>query len=120
MSAFIVTLHNAWLAIPAGIRVALSFSAVAVATAAVALVQQFGWFLPTSVTDAKGEGLAFLTYAVPVLAVLIAQLVRSQIAPAIVNWFLSSFGYVDYQAIGSPYPSGAQALLHDGRWYKAA
>jgi hypothetical protein len=93
MSAFIVQLHNAWLTIPEGIRAALSFCAATVAAEAVALIENYGWFVPSDVNAAKGEALAFLAYAVPVLAVLVAQLVRSTIAPAVVNWFLSTFGY---------------------------
>ena len=89
----IAKIHDQWLRLPAGVRAALSFSVAVLVAAAIGLVQAFGWFVPTSTADAKGEALAFLTYAVPVLAVLVAQLVRSQVGPAVVKWFLGTFGF---------------------------
>lgn len=89
----VAKIHNAWLRLPVGIRTALSFSVAVLVASAIGLVGAFGWFVPTSTADAKGEVLAFLTYAVPVLAVLATQLIRSKVAPAIVAWFLGTFGF---------------------------
>jgi asparagine N-glycosylation enzyme membrane subunit Stt3 len=96
--ALIAKIHNAWLTIPLGIRTAISFSVAVVVASAIALVQGYGWLVPTSLDAVKGEAIAFLSYAVPILAVLVAQLVRSQVAPAVVTWFLSTFGYAPIEA----------------------
>ena len=122
MTQLITNVHNAWLLIPAGVRVALSFSVALVIATAVALVQGYGWFFPGSTDALKGEALAFITYAVPILAVLVAQLVRSQIAPAVVTWFLSTFGY---QTVKSAPAAAFRALpnehlLQAAAWVKAA
>jgi Na+/melibiose symporter-like transporter len=93
MTQFVAWAHNDWLRLPAGVRSALSFSVAVLVASAIGLIQAFGWFVPASTADAKGEAIAFLTYAVPVLAVLVAQLVRSKVAPALVAWFLGTFGY---------------------------
>ena len=108
--ALVAKIHNAWLTIPLGIRTAISFSAAVVVASDIALVQGYGWLVPTSLDAVKGEAIAFLTYAVPILAVLVAQLVRSKIAPAIVTWFLSTFGY-------APTASFA-ALRSDAKWVR--
>ena len=111
LAAIIAAIHNAWLTIPLGIRTAISFSVAVVVASAIALVQGYGWLVPTSLDAVKGEAIAFLTYAVPILAVLVAQLVRSKIAPAIVTWFLSTFGYAPNGVLTSgtfrpPYSAG--------------
>jgi hypothetical protein len=114
MGQVVAAIHNAWLQIPPGIRVALSFSAAVLVAAAIGLVQAFNWILPGSLIDAKAEVIAFLTYAVPVLAILATQLVRSKIAPAIVAWFLSTFGYT------LPQSYGLTGLPRRNAWVKAA
>ena len=93
IGAFVAALHNEWLKFDPGVRAAVSFSGAVLVATAIGLIQAFGWFIPGSVADAKGEVIVFLTYAVPVLAVLAAQLVRSRIAPAVVRWFLTTFGF---------------------------
>jgi hypothetical protein len=119
VSQFIASLHNAWLQLDPGVRAALSFSAAVLLAAAIGLTQAFAWFVPASVVDAKGEVIAFLAYALPVLAVLVAQLVRSKIAPALVGWFLRTFGYITARQAGyEPLVGGALGNL--SAWVKAA
>jgi hypothetical protein len=114
MSQFIANIHNLWLMIPVGIRAALSFSVAVLVASAIALVQGYGWFIPTSTDALKGEAIAFITYAVPVLAVLVTQLVRSQIAPAVVQWFLSTFGFQS----GVAFSKSAALPVKTGLWVK--
>ena len=116
MSQFIANIHNAWLQLDPGVRAALSFSAAVLLAAAIGLVQGFGWVIPASVVDAKGEVIAFLTYALPVLAVLVAQLVRSKIAPAFVAWFMSTFGYAPAYKVQTPSAGG---LRRSDIWVRA-
>jgi hypothetical protein len=119
LAAAIAAIHNAWLTIPLGIRTAISFSVAVVVASAIALVQGYGWLVPTSLDAVKGEAIAFLTYAVPILAVLVAQLVRSQVAPAIVTWFLSTFGYAPAKTL--PQVSyGLKGLPAASAWVKVA
>jgi hypothetical protein len=112
----VARIHNAWLALPGGVRAALGYSAAVLVAAAIGLLQAFNWIVPTSVVAAKGEAIAFLTYAVPVLAVLVAQLVRSQIAPALVAWFLSTFGFVPVATV----TTNGRAWPVTSIWVKAA
>ena len=100
MSQFIANIHNAWLQLDPGVRAALSFSAAVLLAAAIGLVQGFGW----------------VTYAVPVLAVLVAQLVRSKIAPAFVAWFMSTFGYAPAYKVQTPSAGG---LRRSDIWVRA-
>ena len=116
MAALIAQAHNAWLRIDPGVRVALSFSAAVLVAAAIGLVQAFGWFVPGSVAGAQAEVIAFLTYAVPVLAVLATQLVRSKIAPAIVQWFLATFGFAPASKVQRPAAGG---LVRGDIWVRA-
>lgn len=119
MSQLIANVHNAWLLVPAGVRTAISFSMALVIATAIALVQGYGWFFPGSTDALRGEALAFITYAVPILAVLVAQLVRSQIAPAVVTWFLSTFGYAPAKTL--PQVSyGLKGLPAASAWVKVA
>lgn len=113
IAQIVANIHNAWLALPEGVRAALSYSAAILVAAAIGLVQAFGWAIPGSIAAARGEAIAFLAYAVPVLAVLVAQLVRSQIAPALVAWFLSTFGYI------RPTKLSTLSALQTDRWVKA-
>jgi hypothetical protein len=110
IGSIVTAIHNAWLSIPPGVRVALSFSVAALVAAALGLLQAFNWVIPSSMVDAKGEVIAFLTYALPVLAVLATQLVRSKIAPAIVAWFLSTFGYAQAVKVQTPSMGGLKRL----------
>jgi hypothetical protein len=116
IGSLIKTLHNYWLKLDPGVRVALSFSAAILVAAAIGLVQAFNWIIPVSVVDAKAEVVAFLAYAVPVLAVLVTQLVRSKIAPAIVAWFLSTFGYAPAAKVQKPAKGG---LTRTDIWVRA-
>jgi hypothetical protein len=116
MSQFIADIHNAWLKLDPGVRAALSFSAAVLLAAAIGLTQAFAWFVPASVVDARGEVIAFLAYALPVLAVLVAQLVRSKIAPVIVAWFLSTFGFAPAYKVQRPAAGG---LKRPDIWVRA-
>ena len=53
---------------------------------------------------------AFATVVAPVLAVLAVQLVRSKIAPAVVAWFLSTFGYAQAVKVQTPAMGGLKRL----------
>jgi hypothetical protein len=116
IAKFIAAIHDAWLKLSPGVRVALSFSAAVLAAAAIGLVQAFGWFIPGSIAGAKAEVIAFLTYALPVLAVLATQLVRSKIAPALVAWFLSTFGYAT--AARAQVPATRDGLSRPDIWVR--
>jgi hypothetical protein len=112
----IATAHNAWLKLDPGFRIALSYSVAILVAAAIGLSQAFGWAIPGSIAGAKAEVIAFLTYAVPVLAVLATQLVRSKIAPAIVAWFLSTFGYAT--AARAQVPATRDGLSRPDIWVR--
>ena len=92
MQNIIATIYAYWQKLPAGVRTALSYSVAVLVAAAIGLSQAFGWAIPGSIAGAKAEVIAFLTYAVPVLAVLAAQLIRSQIWPPVFAWILSLLG----------------------------
>ena len=110
IAQFIANIHNAWLGIPVGVRLALAFSGATF----IGVAQTFGWTFPHSLSEAQAELVAFVAVAAPVMVAVI----QTTIAPALAKWFLSTFGYVAPQnTLTGP------AHLRDfgsGRWIKAA
>jgi hypothetical protein len=85
MSAFIAQIHNWWILLPAGIRAGLAY----LVASFIAAAQAFGWSFPHSLSEAQAEGLAFVAVFAPVAVAII----RNTIAPAVVRWFLDTFGF---------------------------
>jgi hypothetical protein len=117
IGGIVAAAHNAWLQIPAAVREALSLALAVFIAAAIAQVRNFGWYLPADWPGLQTELLAFWAYALPPLMVLAALLIRTKIAPPIVEWFLVTFGYYLL-----PPARGQRAgiQLQPGAWYRGA
>lgn len=105
MAALIAKLHNWWITIPEGLRGILAYAAVTL----VALAQAFNWTFPHSLTEAQAQLVAFAAIAAPVLVVI----VRTQLAPWVVAWFLSTFNYA------RPMQLSRLSATRTDRWFKA-
>ena len=105
MSALIAKLHNWWITVPEGLRGILAYAVVTL----VALGQAFNWTFPHSLTEAQAQLVAFAAIAAPVVVVI----VRTQLAPWLVAWFLSTFNYA------RPTQLSKLTATQTDRWFKA-
>jgi hypothetical protein len=106
IGALVAKIHNGWLYLPAWLRKGLRDVVVAV----IALAFAFGFQWPANLDDLKAQIVAFWILAVPAAAAVI----RTEILPPLVSWFLETFGYV------RPLQLSKMTPLQADRWRKAA
>jgi len=89
-------LHNAWLTQPPALRTGERRLGIAV----LAVVLAFAWTLPNPLTL---EAIVAQVQAVWLLLIPVAiPIIRDDIVPALVAWFLSTFGYAPAYKVQPP------------------